>query len=544
MQAAELASRIAAILDELQTAPLVLGGTGTTVAACLSWLEREALSDQQMLDFLAALALTNHRGRFLNLVSHRDLRAFLRDRHVPWDYVLTHWEPSVNDTGTFFAGFLVGAGENIFDVLKMVVVVAGSPLSEELAAERDRFWEAIKGLVAPEFWGMLRQFASSPTDLAQMGVEHLLNSVEERLWNLEFFEAGRILGGVLAAVLTVVGVLSRLPSLARQLARIVHTLGRISLQRIEDFGITLARLREFITSAEPALVTPEGFIMSSLAGDDVVVLDRAGRALGRISKSEALSPIAGSHGSPARASRALGVLAELSPGATQWLAAHDLLDIAHEAIRAASAPHLKECMEAINALYRASNLEIVVSSWLRALAEIELRRVAGLSTTLAENQAKGASFVLRFASEHFRGANSFALLFEQPQQVGQWARYIDIKFLNTKYELKSVRKLTPTIVKQMARDIVANLDGDLEGLKRLHLVIDTDSIGVSKAEFVAQLQARIAEHRLFRTAARRFAKSVRGEIAGLTGEGTHPLMPEIQKRLADAVEGWPPRAGW
>ncbi len=509
---AELARRVAAILDEASRGLAALGGSGSEVGAALSWLEREDLSPAEVMEVLAHLRRSGHLARFLNRVSHRDLRRFLREKQIPWHFVLTYWEPSFNDSGNFFAGFVIGAGESITDLLRLLLAIVGSPFSQELAAERDKFWESVKFLLSAEFRGVVRQFVASPADVAKLGLERFGREVEERLWNLEFFEAGRILGNATATLLTLVAAFRKLPAVLRAIHKIVTEVAELTLAQVERLGASLKKLEEFLTSPALQMVTPEGLIFAK-AADEVVLLDRAANPVGKISASKALTELRAGHTAPA-ASTALKGLQALSPAARQWLMSQEeLWKVARWVLLKPSIRNLDEIIDAINRLHSCQGFEKVAGLWLRGLRG---------SSQIHRNMEKGASLVMRYCLAELRDLPAWAIVFEtrvQPSVAGLFRRFTDVLIPGLKIEFKSVAGYSPRIAKQLSRDILTNLGKDLERLQGLRFVFEKSQLQITKAQLLTELKVALREHKAFRG---------------------HPRLTEIEALLEKIIVLWPP----
>ncbi len=506
---AELARRVTAILEATSRGFGALGGTGSVVDSILSWLQREELTLAEVMEVLAHLRRSGHLARFLNLVSHRDLRRYLRDKQVPWHFVLQYWEPSVNDSGNFFAGFLIGAGETVTELLRLLVAIVGSPFSKELAQERDKFWESVKFLLSDEFRELLRRFAGSPAEVAKLGLEAFSRDVEQKLWNLEFFEAGRTLGKALAALLLVVQALRRLPAVLQAIHKIAREVAELTLAQLKQLGVPLKRLQDFLTSPAVQAVTPEGFVFAK-AADEVVLLDRAARPLGKIATSKALQQLSGSAGQTAPVvSPALKGFQALSGAARQFLDRHDLLGLARSVLAKASIQHLDNLVEAINRFHACQGFEKVAGLWLRG---------ARGSSQLAKNMEKGASFVMRYCLANLSDLPPWAIVFET-RVARLFRRFTDVLIPGLKLECKSVAGYSPKIAKQLARDVITNLGRDLERLKGIRFVFDKDALQVSKQQLLSDLKRALREMK---------------EFSG------HPRVQEIEGLLDKIVEVWPP----
>lgn len=509
---AELHRRVVAILEGSNRGLAGLGGSGSTVGAMLSWLEREELSPAEVMDILGRLRTSGHLSEFLNLVSHRDLRRYLREHGVPWVFVLQNWEPSVNDSGTFFAGFVVGAGESLTDVLRLVVTLVGAPFSAELARERDQFWATVQKLASPETFAVLRRLASSPEELARLALKDFEQELGRKLWNLEFFEAGRQLGSFVTTLLTIITSLGKLPKALKALGRLAEKAVRLSVAQLRSLGLTVERLKSFFILGVPQLATDTGYVLA-LSGEDAVILDRAGSPVGKIARSEVLGELGGG-GLGAVAARGFKAL---SQSARIWLADHRLTDLAEQAM-VVGTKYLDEGVEAIERLQRSTGFEEVIGNWLRGIQRTDL---------LGRNQQKGAAFVFRYCLAELKDVDPWKIVFESGVSR-LYERYTDILLPGLKIEMKSVKRLSRSIVKQLVRDIVTNIGDDLSRLKGIRFVFDSEALTVTRAELIDTLKAQLARHPLFRPGRFPSSKGV-----------AYPRLEEIQKLLDEIVVLWP-----
>ncbi|MFI8961902.1 hypothetical protein ACIGO8_07285 [Streptomyces sp. NPDC053493] len=245
------AARIAAALDKgLSQAP------GSVVATTLKAHLRD-LDDDELMAAFEELRKLGKLGETLALVRVREFRTYLHERKVPWSYVFANWEPNVADGAAVFSGVLWGAGESVTDVLEVIGMLAGSLFSEQLAQERHRFWTAIVACV------------QHPVVTGQQGLRQLRDTFWEKLEQLEFFDAGRFLGQLVVALLTLPEAVRALPKLARSAARVVVAINRIGVAALDRIGLALRDVVRFLVAERHALVTDTGVVLM-MSGDDIL----------------------------------------------------------------------------------------------------------------------------------------------------------------------------------------------------------------------------------------------------------------------------------
>ena len=242
---------------------------GIVASQILQLLSRARLNNDEMMDILQRLETAGQIGRFLEFVRFPWFRQFLRARGVSWMYIFMNWEASINDCGAIFAGFILGAGESWVDVARLIGVLVGSVWSRELEEQIDQFFRAIA------------QFFEHPITNTVRAVQEGYESFVNHLWNLELFEAGRILGQIGIVVLT-------LPTAIRSIPRLAQAVARFTVEGMaHTLGIARSVLRRFaLDPSATRLVTTEGYVLMA-SGDDIVAIGQGGRA-GRISRQTLL----------------------------------------------------------------------------------------------------------------------------------------------------------------------------------------------------------------------------------------------------------------
>jgi hypothetical protein len=267
---ADVDALVRLVVVHMDTAGSVLNPS-ITAYLILATLGPQRLSPEETMALLARLGDDGRLGEFLNLVRLPRFRQYLRDQGVDWSHIYANWEPSVNDSGLFFAGFLFGAGESATDAIRLVAVLIGGRFSEELARERAALFDGVRRLV------------EHPVISAAEGAQQLVKAIEDALWDLDFFGAGRILGNLTVVLLTLPTAIRALPRAARSLALASVRLATLTLAAVRRLGVSLRSLAEFLRQPVVRMVTPEGLTLMKM-GDDVVILDGGARLLGRLER--------------------------------------------------------------------------------------------------------------------------------------------------------------------------------------------------------------------------------------------------------------------
>lgn len=303
---AALADRLTLILETLEGGVLGLASSETTVLLLIYWLEREQLTKSEAVDVLNRLKRTDQLAVFIGLATRDSrLRAWLGDRGVPWAFIQQHWQPSATDSANFFIGYVAGAGEAAIEGLILLARLVTSPLvpllaqaasglrvldeatARRLIEERDEFQRGLHDAFA--------QLFASPVATLERGLVDLHHRYQKHLWNFEFFEAGRLAGGVIWTLLSLHAVARSLAGLAN----VVATVTALTVKKLFEL-ISRSGLERFLAqlAPRPAMVLPGAggrSVVVVQAGERLVVLDGAqGKALGHIHINEAVQALAAS----------------------------------------------------------------------------------------------------------------------------------------------------------------------------------------------------------------------------------------------------------
>lgn len=238
--------------------------------------QKHSLSKQELMEVLRELRARGWLGEVLEYIHVVEFKSYLQSKGVPWDFIFQYYDPGVTAGAQVFAGFVAGIGEDIYDVLHFVYVLTGSFFSEELARQRAAFVEGIQKLL------------THPIVTAQKGFEEMRQTFIDRIYNLNFFGAGRMIAKITMAVIDVVGMAKALPKVATSIAKGAAKVGRISMRAIEDLGVSMRALFEFATQPRQLqMTTPNGFKLS-YSQRDILVTRPDGTPAGKISRQQVL----------------------------------------------------------------------------------------------------------------------------------------------------------------------------------------------------------------------------------------------------------------
>jgi hypothetical protein len=284
-----LERRLVEILDGLQEvfAPL------TAVDLLLYELDRVRLNPDEVLALCERLRDKDRLGELFNLVQVDAFRQWLREHGLHWTYIYANWQPSVNDSALCFSGFLIGAGETYLDGIKLAYMLAGSFFFEDLRQEREQFIAGIKAFIEHPVMSLIE------------GFKQLMQRVEDALWELRFFDVGRILGYTVASILTLATAVTKIPKIAgrigeagaRALAALdvpasARGLAQLGPKAVAALDVPVETLRRFLQSGEHVLELGDKLflrIFGEVAGADNLAVATAGQARGVIPSSVLLS---------------------------------------------------------------------------------------------------------------------------------------------------------------------------------------------------------------------------------------------------------------
>jgi hypothetical protein len=266
------------------------GNINSLVGSALSWLRNgePPPSAGKTMQVLQTLKRAGRLADFFDLIGNQELRRFLADKGVRWDFVLEHWEPGLVQSSDFFIGFALGAGESAVEgIIFLAYFLSAAPIQkaaqwahragvvnaktvEAISEERQAFFAGIATL-----W-------SEPIASMQEGIRQFERQYELAMWHLDFLQVGRIFGHVVQLLLT-------LPSAVKNLWKLVQSgtrLGAITFEALAK-AVKSVDLEEFMQRPPPraAFVTSTGHVLLE-AGEEMAVAAADGRPLGQIAMSE------------------------------------------------------------------------------------------------------------------------------------------------------------------------------------------------------------------------------------------------------------------
>ena len=235
----------------------------------------ESITFDELMDTMERLRRMGRLGAFLNLIAIDEFRDFLRSKEIDWGFIYENWQANIGDSGLFFAGFMIGAAQNVLDVAILLGTLAGAALStiidhpylKELADDTRRLVEAI------------RAFFAHPITNTIAGVRAAYKALEEALWNLDFFEAGRMLGNAVVMVLTLPEAVAALPKAVRAALRGAVKLLTLTADAIVALGIKLTDLLRALAAKAGELVQTAAYSIM-FTGDQFIIAGANGVPIG------------------------------------------------------------------------------------------------------------------------------------------------------------------------------------------------------------------------------------------------------------------------
>jgi|688.fasta_scaffold31380_3 hypothetical protein len=265
----------------------------------LSWLRNRDpdLTAAETMEVLQQLSRAGRLGEVLHLIGYPELRQFLLKKEITWAFIQFHWEPGFEDSSRFLIGYVRGAAESALDgllflayLVRHTVVDMAATVAEKTGVLDEATAKAIQR--EPQaFFGALHEFLSDPLIHLAKGVETLKADMEKAFWNLDFLEAGRLFGQITLMILTLPTAIQSVWKLAKLGIKALQAaipIARLTFQAFTRTAkVSMAQLASFMDGPRPALVTNAGTVLAQ-SGEDVLILNSAGEALGQIKLSEIL----------------------------------------------------------------------------------------------------------------------------------------------------------------------------------------------------------------------------------------------------------------
>lgn len=258
----------ARVVSELQRG--LAGAPGSIVSATLKDHLKD-LNDDELMQCFEELRKVGKLGETLILVRARGFRDFLRERHVPWDFILANWQPNADDFAAVFAGTLWGGAESYKQVIEFVETLSSSSGWTEL-------------------WNGLVMAVKHPLITGQEGLRLLRDTFWGRLEQLEFFDAGRFLGQLVVGVLTLPEAIRALPKLATSAVKVVAAFNRIGVAALDRIGLGLRDVIHFLVSLKRVHVTDTGIVLM-MSGNDILASGPKVQGTSAIAHGEILEAI-------------------------------------------------------------------------------------------------------------------------------------------------------------------------------------------------------------------------------------------------------------
>lgn len=219
-----------------------------TIINIMPHLHRTQPNHDETMELFRELVRRGRIADFINLAiysSESELLHWMQQQGVPWSEIFQYWEPSASNSLAFFGGVMAGASvDQVVGVAEIAPnLIPGfldryfpELLDEEFQQNRRRFWTAVREL--------LHRVFTSPFATGVDAVRNWLNLMSNELYNLRFFEAGRMFGNALVIILSIPGAAR---SIGRGLRFAAAETGRVTqaaLQMLRRWGVTVQELFE------------------------------------------------------------------------------------------------------------------------------------------------------------------------------------------------------------------------------------------------------------------------------------------------------------
>jgi hypothetical protein len=281
----------------------VLYGYSTTLAPqligknVLRLLEAEDPNPAETFQLLERLRLLNRLDQLISLIPHTSgLGPFLRLKQVDWEYVYANARVHINDFGSFGGGLVFGGFETHYEGLRVFALLLGEGGAEILdfflPGEKGAFHKEIdRELIA--MYRAMTQFFTSPLSTLLSAASETYRAWGDAMWNLDFFEAGRIFGNLIATLDMLFAGVTALPALVEALAKAPAFIVRLTVAAVVRMGVELKELAEFMQSFAPRglqFQTATGVRMWAIPNAGQLAVAHAGTA-GLLSMDEATNAL-------------------------------------------------------------------------------------------------------------------------------------------------------------------------------------------------------------------------------------------------------------
>jgi hypothetical protein len=240
-------------------------------------LYREPLSPEQKKGILLGLERCGAAADFADLLQTREsgyagrarefpIRSFIRESGIGWDFVWQHYQIDIHDRAQFLLGFAYGAVQDVVEILSFVIELVNAPWKSIVLHALER---APK--VAQQMVDYIDAVIESPTllvqaiqrviagawDLLEKSFRETAKKYNEALYDLNFSQAGRHCGRLVAGLIELLGGVTALAKVGLLVGRKAFSASLSGLKQawkqLHAAGVPWERIKELLRQPAPRL---------------------------------------------------------------------------------------------------------------------------------------------------------------------------------------------------------------------------------------------------------------------------------------------------
>jgi hypothetical protein len=241
------------------------------------WFDEYKMSRDDLISIIAELD-SDTAGDLLDI---RGIREYLKRKGVPWTFIISNWELSIHDRFVFLAGYFAGVGKTFIDMILFI--------KDLIVANIELMLPGGENKIAKKLGMVFQQLLNHPIDTLVQGFRQMEDDFHNHLENLRFFEAGVVLGELVAMLISSVEAIAGIAKLG---ASIIRAAQKLSLSAAKSLGIEEAIIRlvnnrqlRYVYTAAP---TGQGSIAVINNAEGIIAVSQTG-VIGTFSWSDALA---------------------------------------------------------------------------------------------------------------------------------------------------------------------------------------------------------------------------------------------------------------